>query len=95
MYSHHIDEMTREIVKKLGMIDLGADILGVLKEYWSDKMAICWTVEDIVIRAKDIGKGKISDDLARRILDEVQHRHDASIGVNWTVIDDCIIDLVK
>ena len=97
MYSHHIQEMEKAVSRELGIKDeiQKLKMRVALKRYWCDKLAISWTAHDVIARAKAIGKGRISKDLAIRILDEVQHQHDASIGVNWTTIDNAIIDLVK
>lgn len=47
-----------------------------------DHISIVWTVNDITD-----AHPHLTDEQAADVLDEVQHRHDAAIGINWTVID--------
>jgi len=51
-----------------------------------DVITVSWSTEDVISRAeeRDI---KLSQKTARKILAEVDRRHDASIGINWDVID--------
>lgn len=49
-----------------------------------------WCVEDVKARAKERGK-KISDKQAEEIVDDLEHNHDASIGISWDTID-CLLD---
>ena len=101
MHSHQINDMAKVATEAVGnfMASNGYKsieklIKAALEKYWKDRMAVTWTVEDVIQRAKDIGKGKIHKSLAREILAEIHHNHDCSIGINWTTIDDAIIDLV-
>jgi len=50
------------------------------------QITITWTIEDI----KDRGEYQdifINDSMAKEILVNIKHQHDASIGINWDVID--------
>jgi hypothetical protein len=49
-----------------------------------------WCTEDILSRAKE-RHIRISKKVARRLLAEMNHKFDASQGINWDVID-CYID---
>ena len=55
-------------------------------EKLSDTICIPWSFEDIKYRADDTGK-KLTDDESRSILHDINHNHDANIGINWEVID--------
>lgn len=58
------------------------DLLGV----HSDKAIIIWTTDDIIsVAAEEMGK-LVTEDEASEIIAEIEQDHDASIGVNWTVI---------
>lgn len=46
---------------------------------------IFWCTEDIIGQADMMGI-KLTEEQADAILDNVEHYHDASIGVNWDVI---------
>ncbi len=52
-------------------------------------MAACYTLwlpDDVISRAKERGISLTVDDAAS-ILDAMQHHHDASVGMNWDVMD--------
>jgi len=51
-----------------------------------EKIKIVWHVDDILNRAKDKGTD-LSKDKALTILHEIKDNHDATIGINWDVID--------
>jgi ClpP class serine protease len=92
MHSYQVSKMVQQLQKD-GLI-LKSEIKDAensLKEYWENKIAITWSVEDIMDRARDISIS-ITEDQAKEILQQVLNRHDASIGVNWDVFDDYIID---
>jgi hypothetical protein len=46
---------------------------------------IRWSTEDVLFKAEEMGY-QISEEDADVILDDVEHYHDASIGINWDVI---------
>ena len=52
-------------------------------------ITITWHVDDVMSRIKALGFD-YSEVVAARILEELKKFHDASIGINWTVIDDRI-----
>lgn len=49
-------------------------------------ISIKWSTVDVKERAKELRK-RISQKDAETILDNIERKHDASIGVNWDVID--------
>lgn len=53
----------------------------VLAAYWTDQIALTWTVNDVL----DVCPG-LTEEEARHVLWEARHKHDASIGVNWDVL---------
>jgi len=55
-----------------------------------NSISIIWTKDDVITKANDDGI-VLTDSQARDILLQVEHYHDASIGINWDVIG-CHID---
>lgn len=51
-----------------------------------DFISIEWHIEDVKSRAKERGI-KVTDAQSREILEYIERKHDANIGVNWEVID--------
>lgn len=47
-----------------------------------DEISIIWSTEDVLCVRPDLTK-----DQARKVLYEIDHSHDATIGINWEVID--------
>lgn len=47
-----------------------------------DKITITWCTEDVLNIRPDLTNAQ-----AREVLYELGHNHDASIGINWEVID--------
>lgn len=47
-----------------------------------DTCTIVWHIDDVLSVRPDL-----SNDQARQILLQLKHNHDASIGINWDVID--------
>jgi hypothetical protein len=97
MYLEEIEDHARGILVNMGMKEAGKD--GVA-DYNEVKIAIedprdiilnKWCVEDVLCVAKD-RKVKLTKKQARKILADIDHHHDASIGINWDVID-CHIDM--
>ena len=62
-----------------------------IKEYFSDKIAMTWTAEDILTRAGEINID-ITDEQAVEILSSLQDNFNTNIRINWNIIDDYIID---
>jgi hypothetical protein len=48
--------------------------------------AAIWCEGDVLGRAKEL-KIKITRKRAQEILDQIDHAHDASIGISWDTID--------
>lgn len=47
-----------------------------------DNIAIFWNIEDVQYE-----RPHLTDEEAREVLDTAQRRHDADIGINWTVLE--------
>ena len=85
MYNHHLKRMT-EVLANAGLLDKKANALKVLMDYWDDKIALIWSTEDVISRAKEKGQ-TISEEEARDILQSVLQHHDCTIGITWDTID--------
>lgn len=55
-----------------------------------DTIFIEWGIEDVLEVAKQ-QKKRITKKQARTILQNIEHRHDAELGVNWLTIE-CALD---
>jgi hypothetical protein len=65
---------------------LGEAVKEALEEYWTNSIALVWTVSDVVDRAA--GRGiAVTEEQALEILHVCHKRHDANQGINWVVID--------
>jgi len=51
------------------------------------KIAIVWGLIDIQDTCKENYEVELTDEQALEVLEIVNHRHDASIGINWEVLD--------
>jgi hypothetical protein len=53
---------------------------------------ISWTTQDVIGRAEELKK-KLSQKQLAEVVDSIERLHDATIGVNWDVIDEAIISI--
>lgn len=56
--------------------------LKLVKEDDPDEITITWHVDDVLSVRPDLTKEQ-----AREVLYELDHNHDANIGISWEVID--------
>ena len=52
----------------------------------SEQIEIIWHVDDVLERCEELGI-TMSRDKALDVLHTIKNRHDANLGINWTVID--------
>uniref|UniRef100_A0A6M3L954 Uncharacterized protein n=1 Tax=viral metagenome TaxID=1070528 RepID=A0A6M3L954_9ZZZZ len=104
MYEHHIDEMTKAIMKRAintfvlnSNPEIDQHIREALFSYWHDKIAIVWTVEDVQEYARENHADgiKLTDDQAREILNDVFDNTSAEYGISWETIDSYICDYIR
>ena len=65
---------------------------------WKNKNTISleWCVLDVKQQLKDRGKNeKLNTEECRSVLDRCLHRHDATIGLSWDVMDCHIDDILE
>jgi hypothetical protein len=65
---------------------------------WKNKNTISldWCVFDVIQQLKDRGKNeKLNVEECREVLDKCLHRHDASLGLSWDVMDCHIDDILE
>ena len=55
-------------------------------------ISITWHIDDVLSQAKEKGIN-ITEQQAIEILQNIKRNHDASIGINWDVID-CHLDML-
>ena len=63
-----------------------APVLELLRKYWQNHIALVWDIWDIHRKAEEMGV-ELTDEQAQDILDTIYADHDASVGVNWDVIE--------
>jgi len=67
--------------------------LHILEAFWSDKIAIVWTTQD-VHRAANERELALTEEEARHVLQRMLDRHDAQYGLKWADITAYIEDRV-
>ena len=61
----------------------------LLRRYWSDKVAIVWTTQD-VHRAANERKTVLTEQEARTALTDLHRHHDKQLGLRWKDVTDWI-----
>lgn len=85
MYNHNIEAMAQAIVDS-GLTNDRESIEKILSNYWKTRIADVWSTNDVFCCAESIGINLTEDD-AIEILLSVFDDFDASVGINWTVIE--------
>lgn len=93
MYDHTIKEMVQHLLKD-GLIsrDQEEQAVSSLREYWSDKIALVWTAEDVI----EVGQNrdiKVTPGKATEILTDLFENHDPECGLSWDTIIDRVDDI--
>ena len=97
MYNTNIEEMTTAILSSFdkeaccNVLPLNAKeiIQKALEQYWSDKVAIIWSIDDVFSKADEM-EIKLTDEEAEDILNELLDDHDCSRGITWDNIEETI-----
>jgi hypothetical protein len=74
-----------EFINKMNAVDIdgeGAFAYDMIDESMGD-----WSLMDITEHASTMGYGVITDAVALEIREYINHKHDATIGVNWDTIE--------
>jgi hypothetical protein len=87
MYQYHIKDMAKIAAKAAAETGTLEGVEDALTEYWTDKVAIVWKIDDIIDRAKQYNNIDLTEDQAQEILGSIHSQHDCNQGINWTVID--------
>lgn len=87
MYDYMLEEMAEAIGRECH-VDHN-DVLHVLGQYWQDKIAHVWQVEDVLEAAHRAEKPITRAD-ARGILEQVFHDLDSELGITWQTIDNAL-----
>lgn len=96
MLDIHIANMAKSLVSRGIISDEELPYTQItLKEYWEDKIAVSWSIEDVKTRAEDIGDIELTDQQAASILKDVFHDYDSSYGITETNFDDYIVPYKK
>ncbi|HPO85005.1 MAG: hypothetical protein DPW21_00520 [Anaerolineae bacterium] len=84
MYDYMLEEMAEAIAKECNVDN--NDVLRVLGQYWQDKIAHVWQVEDVLEAAHRAEKPITRED-ALTILQQVFHGLDSELGITWLTVD--------
>ncbi len=79
MHTHTIEEMLKALRPVLKNRNRAKQLL---EKYWSDKMALIWTVED-VHRAANEKELALTKEEAKKILQELHDHHNKQYGIKW------------
>ena len=79
MHDHFIDQMVRKLTPVLKDPNRAKKILN---RYWTAKMALVWTVED-VHRAANERKRVLASKEAVQILKTLHQQHNPQLGIRW------------
>jgi hypothetical protein len=91
MNATHLEAMADDLIA-VGLVkpEDGRQLLAAMQWYWADKIALVWTAKDIMDCYPELERWQVEDELLGMMFDE----HDASIGMNWAVID-TLVDMMK
>jgi len=97
MHDHQICEMCYHLVKA-GLISDPVQAQKVLADYWADKIAVVWGVEDVkstMAEWHEVEIDAISDETALEVLQTVFENHDCNYGINWETIRATALDMKR
>jgi hypothetical protein len=89
MHTHMLEEMSDSVAEHCGANR--DDVLHILSEYWSDKIAHVWQVEDVIKAAVRRGiptTVQVANDSLQNIFDHL----DCEYGITWTTIEVALED---
>lgn len=86
MHSYIIEEMLDALMPALQSKNKAQ---GLLQQYWSDKIAIIWTTQD-VHRAANERNTVLTEEEARTALTDLHRHHDKQLGLRWKDLTDWI-----
>lgn len=88
MHSYQVKAMSHLIAKYFDLAEEKEIIINnILSDYWKERIAITWTLEDI-ISCGSINGIQVTETEAHKILGYLLKNHDANIGINWEVIEE-------
>jgi len=97
MYDHHICGMCDHLVAT-GLISDPVQVKKVLADYWADKIAVVWGVEDVkdtMAEWHEVEIDVISDETALEVLHTVFEQHDCNFGITWETIRVTALDMER
>ena len=89
MHTYMLEEMSDSVAEHCGANR--DDVLRVLSEYWSDKIAHVWQVDDVIEAAVRTGK-PITAQAANDVLQDVFDHLDCEYSITWTTIEVALED---
>ena len=89
MYDYMLEEMADAVSRHLPVEN--AAVLRILADYWQDKIAHVWQVEDVLEAARRIGR-PITRLGAVEVLQDVFRDHNSSLGITWQTLEVALQD---
>ncbi len=84
MNDYVLEEMADAISTELHVPN--GDVLHILHEYWQDKIAPVWQVDDLLQTALNAGIPITKED-AVAVLNDLFEGHDAELGITWITLE--------
>jgi hypothetical protein len=81
----HIKEMSKLVIGKSQK-----EIEEILSDYWENKIAIVWTVNDILEFSKEERSIYLTEGQAKLILKKIHKEHDSENGINWGTLHEAL-----
>ena len=83
---HLIQDMATSLVEA-GLTTDQKQVELILSQYWTDKVAVVWTTDDIHAVQdnfdEDTETSSLSEEQAESILQKAFDKHDANVGITW------------
>lgn len=86
MHSHTLEELLEALTPALRSRKKAEKLL---RSYWSDKIALIWTTQD-VHRAANERKTVLTEEEAKTALTDLHRHHDKQLGLRWKDLTDWI-----
>jgi len=97
MYDHQICGMCDHLVAA-GLVSDPAQVQKSLADYWADKIAVVWDIDDVkdtMAEWHEVEIDAISDETALEVLQTVFEQHDCNFGINWGTIRVTALDMKR
>lgn len=89
MFDHVIIPMVNALVHSgVVPVEKEDDAVAVLQQYWADKIAHVWCIDDVKGERPDL-----TEEQCKQVLEQVDQDLDSTVGITWDVIQDTAYSL--